>query len=180
MRPGLLETLCIEPSLVLDNFGSSESKQKMAKYLQAAEDAWSSVYEEILCGERNFILWFRDLLRETRECGAWVPSVFLKRLRQLERGELKIYDRAGRVTLPLHAGLPIEFIEACDFLGLKFPNIVPGLDGSEFVDAFGRSSRQANAFVEKVVNAWSERPKGIDDEGLRSWLQSAIEEEEED
>lgn len=169
----LLNTLCIELSILTDPCEDEAGVAKRAAFLQSAQAAYDGVYQKILRRDINFILWFRTFLREARGAGVWIPGVFLKRLRQIERGELELYDRQGRITLPLHADLPTPFVEACEFLGLKFSWIVPSFNGRKYVDVF-TDSEEPDPWVRRIVDVWLNQPTGLSRNELRQWLKEQL------
>lgn len=169
----LLETLAVDRR-VLNR--TNKGNKDLATFIEGAEDAWRKVYKKIESGEMNIILWIRQLLAECRDSCIWIPKVLIRRLRQLERGEIVIADNDDQpFTLPLHAGLPKEFRELCEFMDWRFP-IVPSLDEEVFEDLNSRSDE--TRFVSIVCETWENRPDDLKGKQLYDWIRAELNGEE--
>lgn len=170
LQNSLLKTLAINlESLAL----CDDPDGNKCDFVRDAQRTWSTVFRKVQNGELNGILWLRGLLHEARGQLIWIPPIFLKRLRQLERSELVMQNRLGPISLAPHAGLPDEFRACCEFMGWKFPHIVPGLSKEEFVDVRGPCDTPTT-FVKAVVDAWKDRPTNLSGGRLRAWLRERL------
>jgi hypothetical protein len=159
VKETLCESLYIDKRLLRQNSWSTDT-QHLKLFVEGAEQAWGKVLTKFLEGEVNPILWLRDVLSEAHRSKVRIPMIFIKRLRQLERGDLLLYVGGAKVSLPLHAGLPREFRDCCALCGWKFPSIVPNLDGN-YLDLFDRSiktGKNRSEFVRAVVAIWKTHP----------------------
>lgn len=168
----VFETLAIDRQVLSR---TNKGNKDLTKFLDGAEETWRRVYKKIETGDMNIILWIRQLLAECRDSCIWIPKVMIRRLRQLERGEIVIADNNGQpFIVPLHAGLPREFRECCEFMGWKFP-IVPSLDEELFENLHTHSDE--NAFVSIVCETWENRPDDLRGKQLADWIKAEVERE---
>ena len=137
-----------------------------------AQRAWDAVRPKAEKGEMNFILWLRGLVGESYSVGLWIPGVFILRLRQLERGQLRIYNRCGEPsTLPRHAGLPNELAACCEFMGWSFRYIVPRWNGT-YEDC--RDGRDMTDSIGIISEIWRRRPTYFDGSELMDWIETEL------
>src|ERR1700723_1352995 len=94
-------------------------RQEDRATVSVLEHAWRTVRKELQRGQRNAVFWLDDALIELSEAKQWVPSAFLKRLRQLQRGELFFTTTQGKRVVVGNYGLPGEFIRATECIGLN-------------------------------------------------------------
>lgn len=172
MFPSLFETLAVDKRILTQ---TNKNNKDLGRFVEAAEEAWASVWRDVEPGEVNPIQWLRQLLAECRDSCIWIPKVLIRRLRQLERGEIVITANNGQpFTLPMHAGLPKEFRECCDFMGWQFP-IVPSLDEEVFEDLHTRSDETPFVFI--VCETWENRPDDLRGKQLADWIRAEVERE---
>jgi hypothetical protein len=150
-----------------------EHKRKLDDFLSEAQRVWSSVWQWVDDGKINFVLWLRQLVQESCQMGIWIPRPVILRLRQLERGELTMWSKAGRVELPPFAGLPEEFRECCEFMDWRFWHIVPGLRSGEYTDCAERGTDETS-FVMAVCDAWKRRPANLQEHALATYITDAM------
>lgn len=168
----LLETLAVDRRVLSR---TNKGNKDLATFIEGAEDAWRRVYKKIESGDMNIILWIRQLLAECRGSCIWIPKVLIRRLRQLERGEIVIAANDDQpFTVPLHAGLPKEFRELCEFMDWRFP-IVPSLDEEVFEDLNTRESE--TVFVYVVCEVWENRPDELRGKQLAGWIKAEVKRE---
>ena len=147
VRRTLQETLAIEPRLLPE-----ESKDAM----RALEAAWQQVNEQIASGEMNLIEWLDEALQECHQARLWVAPILLRRLRQLQGGDLTCRSNDGALaSVPRFFGLPQDFVACCLFMGWKSLRVVRRLGaGFEFLDR-----NDATSFVEGIARCWQCRPE---------------------
>jgi hypothetical protein len=168
----LLETLYI-------NYQLAESSCEMDRrtfriFVQGAETAWANARSRVLRCEINFISWLRGLLRESQESRIWIPRIFIKRLRELERGDLVLFVRGERTQVPLDEGLPREFSECKQLCGWRWL-VVPNIEKGTYLNPFDRSadaSERWSRFVRDVVEIWRNRPQRGRTRDLQKWIVS--------
>jgi hypothetical protein len=152
IHPNLLDSLAIAGPLIRSQDDDARS---------ALQWAWSRVWKKIAAGEFNPVCWLDDALAELSETRVWVPSIFLKRLRQLQRGEIvfksKLDEKLKRVP---HYGLPPEFAEAAKVAEIECA-IVRRI-GEGYEELF--SGNLVTQAVELVVCAWRDRPSSANEE----------------
>jgi hypothetical protein len=161
---------------------SHNSYAKLNLFIDEAQKAWANSRHRVgckACGRESFIRWLRGLIKESYEAKLWVPSGFIKRLRQLERGELVLECQCGRdFTVPLHTDLPVEFQECARFMGWKW-NIIPTWNG-KYVDLSTDSAgddKDLSELVKAIVTVWSHRPsRELGNSDLRDWIKNKIKE----
>ncbi|HEV1993873.1 MAG TPA: hypothetical protein VGR03_06055 [Candidatus Acidoferrum sp.] len=167
IRKTLLETLAIDKSLLeMTNPGVPRSRLRL--FVQGVEQAWLVSRYKIQNRQPNLILWLRGLLKECHQAGLWIPSICIRRLRQLERGELGVRDRHGRLELPRFEGLPSVFVEACEFMGWGPMGIVPRYDGT-YGNAW-KVDKDEIEFVQIVCHKWKGRPRTMKRAELCAWF----------
>jgi hypothetical protein len=178
IQRSLLFTLALDMSLLRCTHRSSYAKLKL--FIDEAQKAWHNSWRQIgceSCGE-PFIRWLRGLIKESYEARLWVPGGFVKRLRQLERGELVLKCTCGQAcSIPLYSDLPIEFQQCAQFMGWKW-NVIPDWKGrfiSLSTDGAGPEP-YCSELVEWVIRVWRNRP--TDDQGSESdphqWIKDEI------
>jgi hypothetical protein len=145
-----------------------EGRRKLDVFLGEAQRAWESALGAVNYGNVNFILWLRRLLNEAHSIGVWIPRIFIRRLRELERGDLVVENEQGPIRLPPHAGLPEKFQECCKYLGWRW-GIVPGLREGEY-QSLREPGEDETGFVEAVCAAWKARPHDADVETTRRFV----------
>jgi hypothetical protein len=142
----LFDMLAVEIQLIREEDGLA---------LQALIQGWRSVRERVVAGTMNPIAWLDDVLCELAEMKVWVPPIFLKRLRQLQRGELRLETAAGQRISPVaHHGLPQPFQAAIREMGMQV-HVVRTLSGG-YEDLTTRMD--ATEAVEEMCRAWIARP----------------------
>ena len=136
---------------------------------------WESARRLAMNGEINFIIWLRKLIKESYETGLWVPPAYVRRLRQLERGDLVMQTSEGNALLPLHAELPQPFATVCELMGWNFPTIVPTWD-NKFEDARDRTDKSIpskeviTGFVKAVCETHRTIPEQLEGGAIRDWI----------
>jgi hypothetical protein len=179
IQEDLLYTLALDLGVLRRTCHNNYTKLNL--FIDEAQKAWAYSRHRVgcdACGRESFIRWLRGLIKESYEAKLWVPSGFIKRLRQLERGELVLGCQCGRdFTVPLHADLPVEFQQCAQFMGWKW-TVVPTWDGKYLnlsSDPCG-GDEDCPELVEAIVEAWRHRPS--DDEmgnaDLRDWIVNRV------
>jgi hypothetical protein len=171
----LLETLYINYQLAEES--CELDRRAFRIFVQGAETVWAATARKrVLRNEINFISWLRSLLRESQQSGIWIPRIFIKRLRELERGELVLYVRGTQTQVPSDEGLPREFSECHRLCGWRW-KVVPDIKQGSYVNPFDRSadsSERYSKFVHDVVEVWRNRPHGTRTGVLRKWVVSEL------
>lgn len=173
LKSSLLATLEIDRQLLLAS-NPNTRRSTMRKTIHAFELAWKEARAKVTRRSPHFVEWLRQLLKEAFKSGFWVPNVMLKRLRQLQRGEIQIHDSYGQLELIAHEGLPSAFCEATDFMAQRFW-IVPHWDG-KYVNIC-RNDEDCSELVEAVCTTWRNRPRELGKKELRSWISSELKEQ---
>src|ERR1700722_15214887 len=78
----------------------SEGEGRTSRFLQQVELAWVEVWRGVGNRQPNFITWLRGAMIEGYQAKLWVPEIFLRRVGELSRGELRIVDNVGAVPVP--------------------------------------------------------------------------------
>jgi len=164
VQRSLLATLGLDEEYV----HRSEGRRKVDVFLAEAQRAWESVYVRVWEGNTNFILWLRGLFREAHSIGIWIPRVFIRRLRELERGELGVQNEQGPISLPPYAGLPKEFQKCCEYLAWNW-GIVPGLRDGQY-QGLREPGEDETGFVEAVCAAWKARPTDASKDEVKKFV----------
>lgn len=163
--PDLLETLSIHSGLI--------DKRATKVFLAEAQNAWSAVCDEIRAGEINPITWLQGLLIESVRAGIWFPSVFLLRLRQLQRREIVIEDCQRCFEQERAAGLPREFAEFEKITGQRF-SIVPCVTREDY-ESLTDSTTDASRFVSDVCSAWQQAESaGLSKSDFRRFVEAKL------
>src|SRR5271169_1751924 len=149
VRKTLLETLYVDSRLLAQSTSQTDRKA-LVVFVEGAEGAWANAKTGVLQHETNFILWLRGLLVEARQNKVWIPRIFIKRLRELERGDLALYVHDVPVSIELHEGLPAGFRECCRLFGWSWP-IVPNTAEGSFLNLSDHSGSSQDKWT-KLVN----------------------------
>jgi hypothetical protein len=171
----LLETLYIDYQLLAQSCWERD-RHVLRAFVQGAEDAWATARHRVLRSEINLISWLRGLLTEAHRSKIWIPPIFIKRLRQLERSELVLHVRGTQVHLPRDEGLPSEYLQ-CRHLCKWRWTLVPNIEKGCYLNPFDRSpdsSERWSRFVQDVVEIWRNRPQRGSSRNLRKWVVSEL------
>jgi hypothetical protein len=114
------------------------------------------------------------LIKESYEAKLWVPSGFIKRLRQLERSDLTLKCRCGDYfTLPLDSDLPVDFQRCARFMGWTW-NVIPTWNGNYvgLSEDAREDDKDMSELVKAVVRVWRDRPQSdpTQESDLRAWI----------
>jgi hypothetical protein len=180
IQENLLYTLGLDIGVLRRTCHNSYAKLNL--FIEEAQRAWQNSRYKMacdLCGGESFVRWLRALIKESYEAKLWVPSGFIKRLRQLERDELTLACRCGRYfTLPLHSDLPIDFQECAKFMGWEWC-VVPSWDNRYlYLRPATGLDEDYTELVEAIAKVWRNRPS-YDELGngdLRDWIVNRVNE----